>query len=188
MDSDGERYTIREGVLDRAKQYVTRDRNKSYGEPDEDFQRIAATLNGLGYRAQMADTTRQLRGHDVAIIMVALKLSRLMWSPTHQDSWDDVAGYAACGSETASLQENRDSMASPVVAVPLGLVPDSNVVPAIREAAIAAVGGFPDQLERMGLFLTLGKDIMCSALACDDGDHTFRTGCRYGIHRRRVDG
>lgn len=31
--------------------------------------------------------------------MMALKLSRLTWSPERQDSWMDVAGYSACGWE-----------------------------------------------------------------------------------------
>jgi uncharacterized protein DUF6378 len=105
--SDG-RYTEREAMLDRAKGYVTKDRNKTYGEPDEDFQRIAATLNGLGFKATHGDTVRELQGHDVSVIMIALKLSRLMWSPDHQDSWDDIAGYAACGIETAKLQAARE--------------------------------------------------------------------------------
>lgn len=106
--SDETRYTEREAMLDRAKGYVTKQRNKDYGEPDEDFQRIAATLNGLGYRVEHGDTNRHLKGHDVSVIMIALKLSRLMWSPDHQDSWDDIAGYAACGIETAKLQTARE--------------------------------------------------------------------------------
>jgi hypothetical protein len=35
--------------------------------------------------------------HDVAIMMMQLKHSRLSWSPTKEDHWIDLAGYAACG-------------------------------------------------------------------------------------------
>jgi non-ribosomal peptide synthetase component E (peptide arylation enzyme) len=108
MNDETTRYTEREAMLERAKGYVTKDRNKSYGEPDEDFQRIAATLNGLGFQVGDGATARKLQGHDVSVIMIALKLSRLMWSPEHRDSWDDIAGYAACGIETALLQKARE--------------------------------------------------------------------------------
>jgi Domain of unknown function (DUF6378) len=110
MDESGERYAGRKGVLERALQYTTVDRNKSYGEPDDDFQRIARTLTALGYRAPNGG---EILGHDVSVIMISLKLSRLTWQPTHQDSWDDIAGYAACGSETAFLQEVRAKSKTP---------------------------------------------------------------------------
>lgn len=130
--SETTRYTEREALLERAKGYVMKDRNKSYGEPDEDFQRIAATLNGLGYKVEHGDTTRQLQGHDVSVIMIALKLSRLMWSPDHRDSWDDIAGYAACGIETAKLQKAREDSAQLKVDGIFGRTPSL-----IDEAALA---------------------------------------------------
>lgn len=97
----------RKRLLDTAAEYVLRERNKSYGEPDEDFQRIAAIANGMGFRFVHGDTTRQLTGSDVALFMIALKCARLAWSPEHEDSWIDIAGYAACGMETANLEAER---------------------------------------------------------------------------------
>jgi hypothetical protein len=94
-------------LLETAAEYVLRQRNKSYGEPDEDFQRIAAIANGLGFRFTHGDVIRQLNGSDVALFMISLKLARLAWSPDHEDSWIDIAGYAACGMETANLEEVR---------------------------------------------------------------------------------
>ena len=35
--------------------------------------------------------------HDVAAMMALLKVSRIRWSPTKRDHWQDLAGYAACG-------------------------------------------------------------------------------------------
>jgi hypothetical protein len=100
-----DRMKDRQRLLDTAAEAVLYQRNKTYGEPDEDFARIAATLNALGYRGPDG---RALRGHDVSVIMISLKLSRLTWMETHEDSWVDIAGYAACGMETANLQSARD--------------------------------------------------------------------------------
>jgi hypothetical protein len=103
-----ERMTDRKRLLDTAAEYVLRQRNKSYGEPDEDFQRIAAIATALGFRFSNEDTTiRVLTGSDVALFMACLKLSRLAWAPDHEDSWIDLAGYAACGMETANLEQKR---------------------------------------------------------------------------------
>lgn len=104
------RYTYREAMLQNATGYVTKERNKSYGEPDEDFQRIAAIANAMGFRIVATPdnpVARDLTGSDVARFMIALKLARLSWSPAHEDSWTDIAGYAACGFETATLEQER---------------------------------------------------------------------------------
>lgn len=99
-----ERYSSRSSLLQEAEKIITNDRNKSYGEPDEDFQRIAGIWNALGFRAP-GDVP--VKGHHVALAMIALKLSRITWSSGHYDSWLDVAGYAGCGYETAQLEEAR---------------------------------------------------------------------------------
>jgi len=105
---DGQRLKRRTELLEEAERIITQDRNKSYGEPDEDFQRIAAIASAMGFRIDAGGgEIRELRGSDVATFMIALKLSRLMWSPAHRDSWLDIAGYAACGYETADLEEVR---------------------------------------------------------------------------------
>jgi hypothetical protein len=88
--------SARVSILHEAEEAITGDRNNSYGPPTQDFKRTAAILNALGYRGP-ADT--DLLPHDVAIIISAVKLSRLMWSPHKRDSWVDLAGYAACGYE-----------------------------------------------------------------------------------------
>jgi hypothetical protein len=101
------RYFKRSHLLQEAEKIITVDRNKSYGEPDEDFQRIAAIASAMGFRVTEGDAIRPLSGSDVARFMIALKLSRLSWMPEHRDSWLDLAGYAACGYETAQLEADR---------------------------------------------------------------------------------
>jgi hypothetical protein len=104
--SSEERMTDRKRLLDTAAEYVLKQRNKSYGEPDEDFQRIAGIWNALGFRGPGGI---ELTGHHVSMAMIALKMSRLTWNGSHEDSWIDIAGYAACGMETANLQVSREA-------------------------------------------------------------------------------
>jgi hypothetical protein len=88
----------RGALLDNAKHLITGDRNNTYGPPTADFQRAAGILNAMGYRALGG---RELLPHDIAILVMGVKLSRLTWKYDHQDSWTDTAGYAACGWECA---------------------------------------------------------------------------------------
>ena len=83
----------REEVLDQAKGLIIGDRNAQYGEPTQDFARTADMWT--------AYTGYPFKPHDVAAMQALLKLSRIAWSPGKDDSWIDVAGYAACGAECA---------------------------------------------------------------------------------------
>lgn len=83
-------------MLDNAKKLITGDRNNSYGPPTQDFDRTAGALNAYGYRGP---GDRPLKPHDVAIIIMSVKMSRLVWTHDHKDSWEDIAGYSACGYE-----------------------------------------------------------------------------------------
>ncbi len=91
--SDGKRR-----ILDAAIDAVT-DRGLNYGRPEDNFARIARRwevhlLNRYG-------RVVKLDAHDVAMMMVDMKVARLENSPAHADSWVDVAGYAACGGAMA---------------------------------------------------------------------------------------
>jgi hypothetical protein len=90
--------TPRSELLDEAKGLITGDRNNTYGDPIQDFRRTADSLNAYGYRGPDG---RRLLPHDVAIIIMAVKISRLCWTPGKRDSWADIAGYAGCGYECA---------------------------------------------------------------------------------------
>ena len=88
----------RAGVLDEAKELVTSSRNDQYGPPTGDFQRSADALNAYGYKGPGG---RELQSHDIAIMIAAVKISRITWNPDNRDNWVDLAGYAACGYECA---------------------------------------------------------------------------------------
>lgn len=98
----------REELLLGAVEAVTKQRNNQYGPPTQDFDRTAALWTILFNTHQPGDTweTVPFTSSDVAIGMIALKLSRLTWDPKNKDSWMDIAGYAACGYETTLEEEN----------------------------------------------------------------------------------
>lgn len=97
--------TPRAEVLNTALDLVHGDRNNSYGPPHQDFGRTAKMMNALGYRAEGG---REIRSHDVAMMLACVKLSRLTWTPDKRDSWVDLAGYAACGYD-CTVQERKDT-------------------------------------------------------------------------------
>lgn len=65
-----------------------------YGTPADNFARVAA------YWGQHLGVV--VTASDVAVMMVLLKAARLRNDPGHEDSWVDIAGYAACGAEVSS--------------------------------------------------------------------------------------
>lgn len=84
--------TAREYVLDTAKQIVMGDRNKEYSDPSDNFRQTAALWEAyLGH---------PIEAHDVAVLMILAKVSRISTSPSKGDHWIDIAGYSACGAET----------------------------------------------------------------------------------------
>ena len=73
-------------VLGKASSLVYGDRGTDYGHPAEDFARTAALWSAiLGFPVDKKQ---------VALCMIAVKISRLHNSPHHVDSLVDIAGYA----------------------------------------------------------------------------------------------
>ena len=97
--------TIRGDMLDEAKSLIDGDRNNQYGPPTQDFQRTANVLSELGFRhVDPSGNPSPLSSHHTALIMMALKLSRISWQPEKRDSWVDAAGYAGCGWECVTAE------------------------------------------------------------------------------------
>jgi hypothetical protein len=88
--------SARAAMLEEAKHIVTGDRNLQYGPPIFDFRRSADALTALGYRAPGGGA---LLPHDIAMIQIIVKMSRLVETPEKDDHWLDIAGYSACGWE-----------------------------------------------------------------------------------------
>ena len=78
-------------VLDEAQGIIWGDREKTYGEPDVNLQRIAGMWNAyMSAKAQGGSTT--IEPEDVCWMMVMLKASRQMNAPK-RDNLVDAAGY-----------------------------------------------------------------------------------------------
>ena len=85
--------TIREHMLRKAAELVTGDRQAVYGDASEEFVKVAAAWSAVfGW---------DVRPEQVSLAMALLKSVRLQNCPTHDDSWIDIAGYAALGMEVA---------------------------------------------------------------------------------------
>lgn len=96
------KYTTKQDILQTALAAVG-DRGLNYGKPENNFKRIADLWNvHLINRYAESSTAGELPTldpHDVAMMMVLMKVARLENTPEHLDSWVDIAGYAACGGE-----------------------------------------------------------------------------------------
>lgn len=111
MVSDGEgKKNIRRECLDKAIEYTSKDRNAAYGDPEDNFANIAKIWNAQGVRID----GRKVKAADVALMMVGMKLARLRFNPTHEDSWVDIAGYAACGMECATIRHDGKLFVAPL--------------------------------------------------------------------------
>lgn len=84
----------RESILNRAIECVCGKREQDYGSPEDNFNRIATYWSThLGM---------EITAEDVAVMMALLKIARIGTGTATDDSWIDLAGYAACGGEIAT--------------------------------------------------------------------------------------
>lgn len=83
----------REELLEKARICVCGEREQDYGTPENNFGVIA------DFWSDYLQT--QIDGRDVAAMMILLKVARVATSPCGgtDDTWVDIAGYAACGAE-----------------------------------------------------------------------------------------
>jgi hypothetical protein len=97
----GEALSIRQMVLRDAERLVTGARADEYGPPAASLQRIAE-----GWTWWLCARGRQVHiaAEDVAGMLALLKLARASQTPSHADSWVDLAGYAAIGAEVAGAK------------------------------------------------------------------------------------
>jgi len=92
---------LRDRPLDEAKRLINADRNKEYGEPVDNFRDIAEMMTVL-IRPILKEGAR-VRVEHVAMMMMAVKLSRMTTSPDKLDTWVDICGYAGTGYEAMEI-------------------------------------------------------------------------------------
>lgn len=88
---------IRDEVLTAAKMCVCEDRNKQYGEPENNFEVIAELWNQYIRRAK--GSTMKLSAYDVGMMMALFKVGRMESGKPKRDSFVDAIGYIACAAE-----------------------------------------------------------------------------------------
>jgi hypothetical protein len=88
---------LRVAALREAAGIINGDRNKQYGNPEDNFERTAkiwSVILGI-----------EISNEDVAMMMVGLKVARYASKSGYQpDTWVDIAGYAGCGYEVGAKQ------------------------------------------------------------------------------------
>jgi hypothetical protein len=87
----------RKEVLKKADKYINGDRAKDYGNAFENFTRISEGWQLIIREANA--TTGYVTPRHVALLMIWLKMARLLHDLDNDDSWVDIAGYAALGAE-----------------------------------------------------------------------------------------
>lgn len=93
----------REDILKTATEIVCRDRNNTYGGPEENFNVIAEYWSI--YLNKKYEIGVPISAEDIANMMVLFKMGRITTAKTYKaDSYIDVAGYAACAAECAEKQ------------------------------------------------------------------------------------
>lgn len=92
----------RSDILQKAEQCVCGRREQDYGSPEDNFQIIAdlwTAYKGAPFNSE-----------DVAMMMALLKIARIKSGTATEDSFVDLAGYAACGGEIAGKNRNNTSI------------------------------------------------------------------------------
>ena len=78
-------------ILAKAEMMINGPRAKDYGDAYKNHERIAQMWSVL-----LEKEVTVAQGYQC---MVAVKLSRLIETPDHEDSWLDICGYGALGGE-----------------------------------------------------------------------------------------
>jgi hypothetical protein len=96
----------RADLLQEAEELVNGPRSTKYGQPADNFRRIANL-----WTAYLDGSDEPLTVADAALMQALIKVARLRETPDHRDSWVDLAGYAAAGydavADTLHREENR---------------------------------------------------------------------------------
>lgn len=89
-------------LLHQAENLINGNRQQEYGDKLANFAQIAMLWQGTLARKLRVNVA--ITPEDVALCMMQVKIARLSFSPDHNDSLLDVAGYAGCMDK---LQDER---------------------------------------------------------------------------------
>lgn len=88
----------RQTVLEMASDLIDGDRHETYGSALESHERIARLWQTYLAGVLPERGEAGLQAHDVATMMILLKVSRTT-GKAHPDNWIDICGYAALAGE-----------------------------------------------------------------------------------------
>jgi hypothetical protein len=119
----------RRQCLDAAAEAVLKDRQATYGPPEDSFgdaAKVWSVILGFG-----------VEDWQVALCLAGLKLVRAKASPKHADNWADLCGYGSCGAELATAPEQTEMQFG-------GVTPFETVKRVAARDLQAYVGPLPD--------------------------------------------
>lgn len=148
--------TGRQRVLREAGAAVLKDRNKAYGDPENNFKDIADVWNWW-FSERLRDHEQKTRRLDiptrfaitpldVAYMMSLMKLARNKTNPYHMDSVVDNAGYAACAGDFVQKHVRTESAAM-AQNISQGIAKAQESVRSGMEFAAHALGSGADSAE-----------------------------------------
>ena len=99
MEDWEEKTVSREEILEKAKECVCGHREQDYGKPENNFETVGL-LWGVYLNAAHPEYTKSfpiniIGAKDVAMMMALLKIARICTGTGTEDSFIDLAGYAA---------------------------------------------------------------------------------------------
>ena len=103
---DVKRKLTRADILHAAEKCVCGQRETDYGTPEDNFKTIAELWKTYLRRACVDEAGGvYIDANDVAMMMTLLKIARIAAGGGKADSWIDLAGYAAYGTECEGITE-----------------------------------------------------------------------------------
>jgi Asp-tRNA(Asn)/Glu-tRNA(Gln) amidotransferase A subunit family amidase len=92
-----------ESPSEMAYRIVRGERRSNYGHPLDDYTRTSGMMSAL--------IDREITPVQSILNMIIVKISRLMHTPGHFDSWVDICGYAECGWMAYEEEQKREKWA-----------------------------------------------------------------------------
>ena len=90
-------------ILKTANEYITKDRQATHGNAENNFSFIAKLWS--------AYTELPITSQDVAMMMALLKMARFKGNHQHTDNAIDLCGYAALAGEIGDKNQSNQGLA-----------------------------------------------------------------------------
>jgi hypothetical protein len=90
----------REEILQTASQYITKDRDATHGDAEDNFDNVADLWSWWMHGREICT----VNGFDVAMMMTLFKIARIKGNPDHVDSYVDANGYLALAGEIQCME------------------------------------------------------------------------------------